>query len=101
MVVALETDSDLLQVSNGGGGVWNLPAHHGAKCGRKLLAHSKPQHDTVGVEHQRERRLFAEQPQPKRVAVEFLRTRDVDDGEEAYDIVFAETGLRHALIMRH
>ena len=88
--VALETNPGLYQVLYRGGNIRNLPAQHRALDRWTLLAHAEPQHDAVGVEHQRERRLFAQQTQAERVTVELLRTRDIDDGHESNDVVFSK-----------
>src|SRR5580658_2686073 len=78
MFVPLEPDSCTFQVSNGRCYVGNLPTEDGANVRGKLPAHSEAEHDAVGIEYQREWRLFGHQTQPKRITVESLRFFCVD-----------------------
>ena len=65
----------------------------------KFFGHAESQHDAIGFKDQRERRLFHEQAKAQRVPIEISGTGHVDDGDEADDVVFAESGkLRLAAI---
>src|ERR1700733_9902735 len=98
-VVALETYSGLSQVFHRRGDIRDLPAQYRSMGRRKLFTHSQAQHDAVSLKHQRERRLFTHQPQTERVAVEFLRAGNIDNGDEPDDVVLAKSGVLTHLIM--
>ena len=100
VVVALELNSDLLQIPYGRAYVRHLPAKHRARRRRKFFAHAKTQHDAISIEYERERRFFAEQTQTQFVTIEFLRALYINDGQEADDIALAKPRIwRHAVIM--
>src|SRR5262249_30108053 len=89
----------LHQVLDRSGDIRNLPAQHRSLNRGALLADGEAQHDPIGFEHQREWRLFTNETQAERVAIELLRPRDVDNVDESDNVEFAESGMRHAPIM--
>src|SRR5580692_11999006 len=100
-VVALEMNSGLFQVFHRRGDIRDVPTQYRSAGRRKLFSHSQAQHDAVSLKHQCEWRLFTYQPQTERVTVEFLRAGDIDNGEEANDVVLAKSGvLTHLIMMR-
>jgi hypothetical protein len=99
-LVALETDSGLLQAFCGCCDVRDLPAEDCAVGGWKFLGHSEAQHDAVGIEDECEWRLFGDEVQAQGVLIETFCAGYVDDAGEGDDVVVGEAEwLRHGMMM--